>query len=268
MDENTGIKKRSNPIESFFSHSPVRTNPFGANRSAARTYERCERISAAVYLLTSHLTEEDTLRCSARSHAVSLMDSALTLRDEMRSLGSSATVSFMSEVRLLISLVRMLAVSGAVSPQNAGIIIESLDDLGNLIVSSQRSTLSESIPLSREYLEAPPGPFIGHRQRRGTDIKDVSDTMHVKDTTDIKDSIGAHRTRSEGGLSARQRSIVEVLRSGGELGIRDISSNLPQYSEKMVQRELAQLVDWGLVIKEGLKRWSRYSVATADGSVS
>ncbi|MCR4325367.1 MAG: hypothetical protein NUV59_00990, partial [Patescibacteria group bacterium] len=264
MDENTGIKKRSNPIESFFSHGTVRTNPFGENRSAARTYERCERISAALYLLTSHLPEEDTLKCSARSHAVSLMDAALTLRDEMRSLGSSAIVSFRAEVRLLISLVRMLAVSGSVSPQNAGIIVESLDDLGNFIVSSQRSVLSESVPLTREDLEAPAASFsrgVGQRPRRGAGVKDVSDMIRIKDTTDIKDRSSAPNSPDEGGLSARQRSVLEVMRSGGELGIRDISSNLPQYSEKMVQRELSQLVSLGLLKKIGLKRWSRYSIA-------
>jgi DNA-binding HxlR family transcriptional regulator len=50
-----------------------------------------------------------------------------------------------------------------------------------------------------------------------------------------------------------------VLRSQGELGIKDVVSNLPEYSEKMIQRELAELVAAGRVKKTGLKRWSRYT---------
>jgi DNA-binding HxlR family transcriptional regulator len=36
--------------------------------------------------------------------------------------------------------------------------------------------------------------------------------------------------------------------------------NLPEFSEKMIQRELAALVQEGVVMKQGEKRWSRYSL--------
>lgn len=54
---------------------------------------------------------------------------------------------------------------------------------------------------------------------------------------------------------------MDILKFGGILGIKDIASNLPQYSEKMIQRELASLVQKGFVQKTGAKRWSRYQVA-------
>ena len=58
-------------------------------------------------------------------------------------------------------------------------------------------------------------------------------------------------------LPQRAERIIDILKAGGMLGIRDISANLPQYSEKMVQRELAELVETGKVRKIGAKRWSR-----------
>ena len=60
-------------------------------------------------------------------------------------------------------------------------------------------------------------------------------------------------------LSVREREVTEILRTGGALGIKDIASNLPEYSEKMIQRELSVLVIGGRIKKTGLKRWSKYT---------
>jgi len=71
---------------------------------------------------------------------------------------------------------------------------------------------------------------------------------------DIKDGIGGEV------LSSRGDQIMEILKQGGTLGIKDISINVPQYSEKMVQRELAELVRLNRVRKVGAKRWSKYQI--------
>jgi hypothetical protein len=89
-------------------------------------------------------------------------------------------------------------------------------------------------------------------------IKDIKDNRTVKDTnvpgTAPSDN-GSHN-------SLRSERIVAVLRQGGEFGIRDVVSHLPEYSEKMIQRELAHLVSAGKAKKSGLKRWSKYSALT------
>ena len=53
---------------------------------------------------------------------------------------------------------------------------------------------------------------------------------------------------------------MAILRAGTDFNIRDIAANLPEYSEKTIQREIATLVERGLVRRTGLKRWSRYSI--------
>jgi hypothetical protein len=53
---------------------------------------------------------------------------------------------------------------------------------------------------------------------------------------------------------------MEILRVGGALGIKDIAANLPEYREKMIQRELLDLAAKGRIRKIGLKRWSKYSL--------
>mgnify|MGYP001611693170 FL=1 len=59
----------------------------------------------------------------------------------------------------------------------------------------------------------------------------------------------------------RAEHILGVLGSKEKLGIKDIVSHLPEYSEKMIQRELKGLVALGRIKKTGSKRWSMYTLA-------
>ncbi|MBI4088280.1 hypothetical protein HY418_02780 [Candidatus Kaiserbacteria bacterium] len=260
MDRQYSTQKRQNQLDMFFEQNTLKTNPFGENRSAERAYNRAERLSAALYLLTNHLPIGDSLTQAIRTETLALLKSTLSVRDQMRAPESAQLGALKSAIRTLISLVRMLTVSGSISTQNGSIVIESLDELGNFLVSAQRSPLSESISISREDLEIT-GPLVRQTEPRRQSIKDIKDVINVKDTYGLKDRSNPVSTGWSPGISSRKQSIMEVLRSsGGDLGIRDISSNVPQYSEKMVQRDLAELVALGLVKRAGLKRWSRYSL--------
>jgi hypothetical protein len=139
-------------------------------------------------------------------------------------------------------------------------MIEALDDLGHFVLVSQRSILSESISFSKDDLMDVRTPVA----RGARILKDTSDILVVKDMQAEKDT---NRTSDKaadsiGNLSVRVQSILEILKAGGSLGIKDIAANLPEYSEKMIQRELLDLVSKGAVKKLGLKRWSRYSIAS------
>jgi hypothetical protein len=250
MDEYIGIRKRKNPLEGFFGIE-AKVSPFADNRSAERAYGRAERLAAALHLLTSHMHHEEPLRLAVRREALFLLEKVLAVRDEMRAVGSERLINLKASLRLIVSLVRMLAVAGSISSQNAGIVIEALDDLDAFVTSSQRSVLSESVTFLKEDFELSRSPIGGDRWVRENAIKDIKDTHNVKD-------IGKMSIKTMSDMSTRRQSILEILRTGGELGIRDIASNIPQYSEKTVQRELAELVSHGVIKKIGLKRWSRY----------
>jgi len=153
-----------------------------------------------------------------------------------------------------------MGVSGFVSQQNATTVIEALDELGTYVIASQRSMLSENISLSREDLIDVRMPTYRPMQPRP--VKDMSDIKDTRDTHLAKDSheTSVRSVDSVGALSVRVQSILEILKVGGSLGIKDISANLPEYSEKMIQRELLDLVTRGAIKKTGLKRWSKYSL--------
>lgn len=245
-------KQNPTQLSQFFDGQVVRTNPFGANQSADRAYRRTERIVAALYLITNHIPSTESLRVSLRAEALVILERMLSLRDDMRAIGSDHVDACRVSIRHLISLVRMLPVAGFVSTQNTNIVIDGLDELGNFLSVSRNSPLSESISLSRDDL----------LDIHGSPLKDIKDNIATKDRLHVKDRTRmSEKMTNSDGLSVRELSIIAILRTGGELGIRDIASNLPEYSEKMIQRDLMALVATGRVKKAGLKRWSRYSIA-------
>lgn len=259
MDEIRDIQRTDSVSRSIDQHT-VRMNPFGENRAADRAYRRAERIAAGISLLTNHIPKDEPVRAHTRSAASLMLSDALKLRDEMRSPHSQFVAELQGRIRYLISLVRIMAVSGFISQQNASTVIEALDELGTYIAAAQRSILSENISLSREDLvDVRASSF---RAASGKSLKDTSDIKDVRDTSGVKDSgvVSENKSNSLDVLSVRVQSILEILKVGGSLGIKDITANLPEYSEKMIQRELLELVSKGKVKKVGLKRWSKYSL--------
>ncbi len=268
MDNKKDIQKTEN-ISHFVDKQTIRTHPFGDNKMGERAYRRAERLVAAIHLLTNHIDQDEPIRRIVRESSAGILADILGLRDEMRTVGSLKTHSIESSVRHLISLVRILAVSGFVSFENADVLTDALDDLGAFIETSRRSVLSENIRLSREDL-------LDVRDAARESIKDIKDKDNVKDRIVIKDipmtpiDVSYKKDTNNGGqntttnrMNRRMEGILEVLRIGTDLGIKDIGVNLPEYSEKMIQRELADLIALGYVKKLGFRRWSRYALAAA-----
>ncbi len=259
MDEHKDVQKTEN-LGKYFDSQSVRLNPFGDNRAADRAYRRAERITAAVHLLTNHIDSREPVRHEARHSSTKLLGALLDVRDEMRAGNSSGLIAVLSSIRQLISLVRMLAISGFASTQNVTAIVEALDELGNFMQVSQRTNFSESVVITREELLD-----VGTLTPRVTtvtikDDKDMRTTREMTGSSPVASEVVKSHVIN-GQTSVRTQSILEILKSSGSMGIKDICSNLPEYSEKMIQRELLGLVADGRVVKTGLKRWSRYSVA-------
>lgn len=266
MDSGKDIQK-TDYLTKFLDSYTVRTNPFGRNVSGERAYRRAERLVAAVHILTNHISIEEPSRVEIRRIGIGLLTSILALRDEMRVSVSPVFYAVQSGVRELISLIRVLSISGYVSPQNASTVVEALDELGNFLIVSQRSTLSESIVFSKDDLlgvqDLPRVPMGEIPVKDSVPRRPNTAPQGVKDRGIIKD---IYRTKDIGqkiseDINVRAQAVLAILKSQGTLGIRDISSNLPEYSEKMIQRELARLIILGRVKKTGFKRWSRYEFA-------
>jgi hypothetical protein len=258
------LQKDNTNLIKFIEHQPEKTNPFAENRVGERAYRRSERIAAAIFLLTNHVPTEEILRLKARTLATDLLTEVLSLLDEMRATNSDRARVFKATIRELISHMRLLSVAGYISSQNVESVTEALDELPAFLATSQRSNLSESVSVNRDDLIDVRDVGVRNIPRVSEEKlkKDITDTSNRTHRGENRESASSSESVAEQSnkLTLRSQAILEVLRTGGELAIRDIASNLPEYSEKMIQRELAELVEKGRVKKVGMKRWSRYSI--------
>lgn len=62
-------------------------------------------------------------------------------------------------------------------------------------------------------------------------------------------------------LTDRAERIKTVLEAKPQATVKDIAEVITDVSEKTIQRELNSLIEKGQVIREGERRWSKYSVA-------
>jgi DNA-binding transcriptional ArsR family regulator len=62
-------------------------------------------------------------------------------------------------------------------------------------------------------------------------------------------------------LTDRAERIKTVLEAKPEATIKDLSEVITDVSEKTIQRELNSLIEKGQVIRQGERRWSKYSLA-------
>jgi hypothetical protein len=266
MDHQKDIQKNEGIVK-FVESQATKTNPFGDNRVGERAYRRAERISAAVFLLTSHVSDTEPLKIRSRQVSLGLLDAVLAVRSEMRSVNSDKITLLKIKIRELISLTRMCAISGVVSFQNTAVVAEALDELSSFLAASQRSNLSETVSFSKEDFLDTREQYTAQQKNIVHELSENKQTVPNETKEKDKDTVLEKETHHKGHdkvrTNGRTQAIVEALRTGGELGIRDIASQLPEFSEKMIQRELANLVSKGVVKKAGEKRWSRYQLIAA-----
>src|SRR3989344_6239003 len=253
MDDIKDIE-RNDSISRLLVHKSLRIRPFGHNVSGERAYRRAERLVAGIHLVTNHIPPSEPVRAALRRTGLDLLSTLLLCRDTMRAPGSAHLGNVHALLRKLVSLVRMVSASGLLSLQNAELLIEALDELGAFLTASQKTPFSESVAITRVALLdaehfSPHGEEAEGRKRQTRGLKEkIGSELQ-------KTSNRAERTR------LRSDSILTVLKGKEAIGIKDVVAYMPEYSEKMIQRELKSLVASGKVLKSGAKRWSMYTLA-------
>lgn len=185
--------------------------------------DKGQKIVAALYLVTDHLSDNEPMKLSIRSAALELFG---------QEVGQHQAIAILS------NLLKSSAIAKIISDTNVTILIRELGAFGQ--------TAGETLSLAPMFAD-------GGTYQSKTNI--VSYKSHVSDisTTRIQPVEAKLYNKNK-----RQDQILSFINGRKSAVIKDISTLFPDVSEKTIQRELGTLVDSGKITKRGSKRWSIY----------
>jgi hypothetical protein len=216
------------------------------------------------------------LKAERIAHVLSLLQlrSATESADKLQSLVSAASrlpetilhfaageidiTVILADILGLLSATRLAATQQFIANENSVILCSEYEKLAEKIAGGTRLSpfiqdtdfVLPSLPTGETILpltpasETVPQPGV---------IKDTKGQIR-----EIKDKPSLSQGQ-KAGISKRASLILEYVRKHKNVSIKDIAKVIRGYSEKTIQRELASLIQQGLVEKRGERRWSIYS---------
>jgi hypothetical protein len=231
-------------------------------------FKRTESIVSAVFYILSYTNTNnintsllETLSNKAHKVHDSVMQT-LTARD----MKDSAVQALQQELLSLKSTLQISVAGRLITNDVASVIMEQIDTVqrycanrqtgvGEFTLDSFSSNQSSGRPAqvgsatlrsSNLQRSAKPSASASRRQsRNGIPAGDIS-----------SDAVMVHSQ-----LTDRAERIKTVLEAKPQASVKDIAAIITDVSEKTIQRELNSLIDEGSVVREGERRWSRYSVS-------
>lgn len=233
----TGVKDTRSV--DFVLEKSIFNNIFEKDIRRVFIYKKAERLAKAIHLVAPAFVGSMSLKDRINAISISIVDSAVLPLNVART-------ALSRELLALSSMLSIARTSGTLSTMNAEIIIREAHNLLQEVSSYEdpRVSLDDSPTLSEIAKK-----IVSNNQNKTT-IKQPSEKKIVKDISDKS----AH-------IKDRRETIMSVIRNKHKASIKDISTVIRGVSEKTIQRELAELIGEGIVLKQGERRWSTYSLA-------
>ncbi|MSR78608.1 MAG: hypothetical protein EXS59_00475 [Candidatus Taylorbacteria bacterium] len=260
-------------------------------------YRKFEKVSAAIYLITNFLSDNEPMKWRLREVGLNTVSSFLSLKN-FSSKRSEVFSKTTSDILEILSCLDVLYLAGNISEMNFSILKKELESLAetlsfssdsNFKYSAGRGTLHDDFFaiqrdqfVTQEHGDFPTKIPAIEKDRISSrhSINEWVDLAHgpMDATTAFKGQIrqsksgnflspgrgtvsGGEKRTANSSKYDRENKILELLKTRNNLTIKDFSPVIKDCSEKTIQRELLRLVKSGVLNKEGERRWSRYSLA-------
>lgn len=216
------------PVD-FVLEKSIFNNIFEKDIRRVFIYKKAERLAKAVHLIAPAFAESVSLKNRIDVIVIGLVDSAILP-------SGSARTALSRELLTLSSVLGIARTGGLLSSMNAELIAREAHILLQEVAAYEepRLFLDDAPSLSGIAKKIP------QQKQKETPRKAVVDKGHIKD---------------------RGEAVLSVIKNKGKVSIKDISMLIRGVSEKTIQRELMALVTSRMVIKQGERRWSTYSLA-------
>lgn len=197
---------------------------FNKNR-AISALKKTEKISQAVYLITNLFKDSEPLKWRLREKCIDAIDNSYFSGIDVH--------NHLFEIKSLLIISKT---AGLISDMNFEILVSEIDKFSESLKDAGY-VLSESFFKEDRNLPLNQGFF-----------KKVDTANDSDDKSSKKD------------ISPRKNRIIDLFKTGATLTIKDISKVIVDCSEKTIQRELLEMVNQGVLKKEGERRWSKYTL--------
>ena len=259
---------------------------WGDDYLSAFIYKKTQRLTAALFLVTDLISDEEAIKKQIRDRGVEMLSQVMSLTTGVYLEKGVSVDSVYSIIFEITSLLEVAHISGFVSEMNFAVLLKEYSELKKLISRKRGEGIGERTILGREFFDV----FLGGREEgegafqkedsKKTSVSDIKDRETKRQRDTEKDTKRTHfvKTTKEQNVSKTERSaggrpksitksasnnerknmIMDVLKKKGSAGVKDISRVVVGCSEKTIQRELTSMINEGVVEKRGEKRWSYY----------
>ena len=235
-------------------------NVFAIKRLAANNdyysnvFKKTERTVSVVFYILSYIERTE----KTEFHIKTMSDKAMAVHEA--SLGTLSLFEYEAKEKIfpfqqsLVALEGTLRIANAARVLNDEVLALLLGEV-DLVQRFLRNHFVGPIPLvmREDGMLEPMKPKPTRTTTSGGSVRTRVNIPKGDISTD------AHLVYSQ--LVDRGSRIKTVLEAKPEATIKDIAEVITDVSEKTIQRELNSLIEKGQVIREGERRWSKYSVA-------
>ena len=239
---------------------------FSAEDYLLYIFKKTEKITAGIYLVSGLLKDDEPMKWELRDHGMELMSSSFMASSNTPGDKSVVIQSLFTAALETISLLNVARISNLITEMNHTLLVREID----MIVGMLRDRLAESAEnagyvLSENFFKTPDLFSTGFKSPNRT-FGDSNQMLNKRQTSSVvtnhieNSDISKGHSNVQEKKSIRQNSIIGALRNQSKLTIKDFAKVIKDCSEKTIQRELIELVERGVIKKEGERRWSTYSL--------
>ncbi len=231
----------------------------------ANVFKKTERMVSLVFYILSHIKKDDhsTLHLESLStKALAVHEASLATLALYEATAPNELFPFQQSLAALEGSCRIANAARVMNDEVLALILAEID----LVQRFVRHHFAMKTPLALLGLQedtsvVPHMTTTRTTTRTGTTRERTVSSARRPNTVIPQGDISsdAHFVYSQ--LVDRATRIKTVLEAKPEATIKDLAEVITDVSEKTIQRELNSLIEKGQVIRQGERRWSKYSIA-------
>jgi len=246
-------------------------------------FKKTERILTAVYMVTNLLDEHEPLKWDIRKLGLDLLSFNLSLKDKSSAGATEVIFLCLSTILRIVSLLDVARTTGLISEMNFALLKKELLALAEIVNSMKKTSYSgekfilpgrlfdvsdflggaANVKHSREK-ELPENEKMATVAMEGPDNSKGQNTGDSGSQTPSRTNKLSRKGQLVDKKDIRKNIIINLLRQRHFLTLKDFSDVIKDCGGKTIQRELLELVKFGVLEKTGTRRWSRYHLASKN----